>query len=313
MLVTVYPGANRDDVLKTLRELASAAQNASNTHGGAYARLTSYLEWATNSVRMLEHRVSGADIDRLVLTRGYERLLSAVGGLTSADIGTQRVLNGLLDLEIRQRISAIDEVVADLGAQIGCWSGMLAFVVPDTSVYIEHDDKLECLDFHSLLQVRPDKTVRVVVPVIVLDELDGQKRNGDARKRWRAGYTLGLMEKAFAAPVRGELRPQTADMSYGGVILDVLFDPPGHARLPINDDEIIDRALAAQALAGITITLVTFDTGQSTRARHAGLQVIKLSKPLGEEPQSTKGLKAQQADQAPADGRQPRASRENAK
>jgi hypothetical protein len=27
--------------------------------------------------------------------------------------------------------------------------------------------------------------------------------------------------------------------------VEVLLDPPGHARLPINDDEIIDRALAA--------------------------------------------------------------------
>jgi hypothetical protein len=119
------------------------------------------------------------------------------------------------------------------------------------------------------------------------------------------------MEKALATGRgSGVLRPQAADLSRGGVILDVVFDPPGHVRLPISDDEIIDRGLAAQALAGIPLTLVTFDTGQSTRARHAGLTVIKLSKPLGEEPQNTKGRKA---DQAPAaNGQQPRAAGENA-
>lgn len=48
MLVTLYPGANRDDVLRTLRELQSAVQVAGNTHGLARDRLTAYLEWATN-------------------------------------------------------------------------------------------------------------------------------------------------------------------------------------------------------------------------------------------------------------------------
>jgi hypothetical protein len=73
MLVTPYPGANRDDVLRTLRDIQSAAQDAGNAHGPAHNRLTAYLEWATSSVRMLEHRVSTSDIDRLVLTRGYLR------------------------------------------------------------------------------------------------------------------------------------------------------------------------------------------------------------------------------------------------
>jgi len=290
MLVTLYPGANRADVVATLRQLAADAQNASNTHGQAHDRLTAYLEWATNSVRMLEHRVGAADIDRLVLTRGYERLLSVAG------IGSPRVLNGLLNLEIHQRVNAIEQAARELDAQIARWSGELAFVVPDTSVYLEHDDKLEVLDFTSLLGVRPDKTVRVIVPVIILDELDGQKNRGEPLKRWRPAYTLGVMDRVLAdGSGTGVLHPQSADRSLGGVVLDVLFDPPGHVRLAISDDEIVDRALAAQALAGIPVTLVTFDTGQSTRARHAGLRVIKLSKPLGEEPQNTKNPKAKRA------------------
>lgn len=293
MLLTLYPGANRDDVLTTLREIASALQDADNTHRPDYSRLTAYLEWAANSVHMLERRISASDIDRLVLTRGYERLLTAAGSLVSAGPGGERVVTGLLNLEFQQRIKALEQAIADLGAQISRWSGELAFVAPDTSVYLEHDDKLENLDFASLLQARPDKTVRVVVPVIVLDELDGQKRSGDAQRRWRAGYTLAVMEKAFAArPDPGVLHPRSADRSSGGVILDVLFDPPGHVRLPISDDEIIDRALAAQALAGIPLTLLTFDTGQATRGRHAGLPVIKLSKPRGEQPQNTRSRKA---------------------
>lgn len=76
------------------------------------------------------------------------------------------------------------------------------------------------------------------------------------------------------------------------MILDLLFDPPGHARLPINDDEIIDRALAAQALAGSAVTLLTFDTSQAARARYAGVKVNKLTVPLGDEPPDTRKGKA---------------------
>jgi hypothetical protein len=114
------------------------------------------------------------------------------------------------------------------------------------------------------------------------------------------------MDKAFAAtPVPGVLHPPAADGSRGGVILDVLFDPPGHVRLPIADDEIIDRALAAQALAAKPVPLVTFDTSQSARARHADLTVIKLSKQVGEQPPITGSRKA---NQVPAVIAQPGAS-----
>jgi hypothetical protein len=51
----------------------SAVQNAGSTNGLAHDRLP------------LEHRVSMTDVDRLVLTRGYERLLAAAGTLTGPD------------------------------------------------------------------------------------------------------------------------------------------------------------------------------------------------------------------------------------
>jgi hypothetical protein len=54
--------------------------------------------------------------------------------------------------------------------------------------------------------------------------------------------------------------------------------------LPINDDEFIDRVLAIQALAGRRVTLLTYDTGQSTRARAAGLRARKLTQPEKGEP-----------------------------
>jgi hypothetical protein len=303
MLVTIYPGANRDDVLSTLRDIASKVHDAGNARGPAHARVAAYLEWATNSVRMLEHRVSTADIDRLILTRGYERLLATAGTLTGADIGTQRVLNGLVNHEIQQRSQALEEAIRDLDAQARKWPQDTAYAVADTSVYVEHDDKLLDLDFASL---QPgawlDKPVTVIVPIVVLDELDGLKRRGGtAHVKWRASYTLAVLDDLFARTgTQGILRQPTADGTRGAVVMDILFDPPRHERLPINDDEIIDRALAAQGLAGTPVTLLTFDTSQAARARHAGLAVNKLSKPLGDEPEDTRGKKKTRPPEAGA-------------
>jgi len=190
MLVTIYPGSNRDDVLGALRDVASKVLNAGNAHGPAQARVAAYLEWATDSVRMLEHRVSMADIDRLVLTRGYERLLAAAGTLTGADIGTQRVLNGLVSHEIQQRSQALEEAIRDLDAQGRRWPQGTLYAVADTSFYIEHD-KLREVDLAPLLPgAWLDKPLTIIVPVIVLDELDGLKqRGGTAHVKWRASYT----------------------------------------------------------------------------------------------------------------------------
>ncbi len=59
---------------------------------------------------------------------------------------------------------------------------------------------------------------------------------------------------------------------------------PGHVRLPLPDDEIVDRGRAVQIIAGRPVTLLTYDTGQTMRARQAGLRPHKLSKPDEPEP-----------------------------
>jgi rRNA-processing protein FCF1 len=284
MLVTLHPAANTRDVVDVLTGIRG---EANSSMGAATAdRLTGYLEWAARSARMLHNRLRAADIDQLISTRGYDRLLSSVGNLVIADTGTQRVINGLLDMELQLRIEALDEIITDLNTRNPQWSGDDLYAVLDTSVYIEHGDKLENLDIAPQLTAFPDKRLHLLVPIVVIDELDGIKNKGDGIKRWRAAYTLGVVERIFSPkePRRGYLR----DGEYGvrgAVDMEILFDSPGHIRLPVNDDEIIDRTLAATPLAEKPVTLITFDTGQTLRAREAGVPVIKLTKPLGAEPE----------------------------
>jgi len=273
-------------MLQTLRERHNEVVNLRGGGGPGMAqdRIRSYMEWVTNAVRHLAYQVSAADVDRLVLTRGYDRLLSAMS-LSGADISTQRVLNGMLSLELDQRAQALEEAVIALQAQIRAWSRTGVFVVPDTSFYIEHGHKLQDADFRPVLQIWHDP-VHILVPIAVVDELDGLKKSKDNHIRWRAGHTLAVLDRVLGSlPRPARLRAEdfsvldTGGRPSGEVTIEIIFDPPGHVRLPIADDEIISRILTIEPLAGRQVTLVTYDTGQAARGRAAGLLVRKLDEP----------------------------------
>lgn len=293
MLITPRPGVNRDNLLKTLQ---SVHADVLNLRGGgglarkAHDRLLAYIEWTNNAVRMLSGQISAADLDRLVLTDRYRLLVSgAAVSLTGTEVQVQRAVNSWVSLELDERVAAFDAAIQSLRSQIVRWSGYEHYVMPDTSFYIHHQDKLKDIDPGSLVG-DPHTDFVLLVPMVVVDELDRLKESKDKRTRWRAGYTLAVLDRLFEGRVvRAQLRKREAEPGVsvaplGNVWIELLFEPPGHVRLPNSDDEIIDRALSVEPLADRKVTLLTYDTGQSTRARNAGLQVIKLRAEIGEEP-----------------------------
>ena len=276
MLVTPRPGVDRRNLLDNLRSVSGAVSNLrGGGPQGAYKRLLAYLEWTSDAVRLLSNQISSADLDRLVLTKGYERLLLGVGSMTGTEVEVQRVVNGLVSTELDQRVAAFEVAVKTLNDQMNRWSMLGEFAVPDSSFYIQHSEKLEDVDFAPVVDVAGTR-VHVLVPIIVVDELDALKQIKDKHIRWRAGYTLAVLDRLFTRTT-GPVRLRAEDFSARGstgagggeVTIELLFDPPGHVRLPINDDEIIDRALAVKPLAARTVTLLTYDTGQAMRTRAA--------------------------------------------
>ncbi|MDQ3578647.1 MAG: PIN domain-containing protein [Actinomycetota bacterium] len=249
MLVTCMPGVDRRLLKDNLRDVHAKVENLRGGAGGgtAYSRLLQYHQWVNETVRVLSTQVSSADLDRLVLTRRYDALLSGIGSFAGTQ--SEPVVNGLLTLELDQRASALADAREALEQQIQRWSMLGAFVVADTNVYIEHPQKLDDLDFAPLVPVR-EEPIHVLVPIAVVDELDHLKRSKVPKARWRAGYTLAVLDRLFREST-GPAQLREADFSAlnsggiprGAVTLELLFDPPGHERLPINDDEIIDRAL----------------------------------------------------------------------
>jgi hypothetical protein len=165
-----------------------------------------------------------------------------------------------------------------LDRQLRGWSRPGPFAVVDTSVYIIGPAKLRELDLAQLLDAHGD-AIHVLVPIRVVDERDTLKRSKDSRLRYHAAYSLGVLDRIFTGSIElAVLRDEdftalrTGGIPRGRVSIEAVLVPPRHVRLPIDDDEIIDRALAAQSLAGRSITLPTYDTGQSMCARATDLR-----------------------------------------
>ncbi|MYX34384.1 MULTISPECIES: PIN domain-containing protein [unclassified Streptomyces] len=293
MLISALPSTNRENLCKSLAEVHALLQDVRAAGPGpARSRLFRYLEWASKATDRLRHQISPADIDRLVLTRRYELLLSSFG--SSAGASSENLVNSLVTLETDERSAAFEEAMEALNRQITRWIRPAAFVVADSSFYIQHPEKLEEADLAAICNLR-EEPIHLLFPMVVVDELDGLKQSN--KTRWRAGYTLAVLDRILGesgtsgtAILREEdYTPlQSQGIPRGEITVEILFDPPGHRRLPINDDEIIDRALAIQPYTGSVVTLLTYDTGQATRARAAGLRFIKLRDSAGEGPEPAK-------------------------
>lgn len=294
MHVSPRPGVARDVLHATLQSVATAADNLrSGGSDDAYRGLLAYLGWANSAVRTLTRCISSDDLDRLVLTRRHDALLAGASGLAGSH--QSGLVNGLVRLELDQRVEDFNGALRELERLAHRWPTDTCLVVADSSFYIQHPDKLEAADIAEVIDGGADP-IRLLIPMPVIDELDGLKQANKQPARFRSGYTLAVLDRVLGDdPSEPGLLKDRDDKATdltgyptprGPVTVEVLYDPPGHQRLPIADDEIVDRAAAAQALAGSPVTLITYDTGQAMRGRAAGLKVCKLRLELGEEPPS---------------------------
>ncbi|PRX63825.1 PIN domain-containing protein [Nonomuraea fuscirosea] len=250
----------------------------------------SYLHWSAEMAAHLRGHITARDIDRLILTRRHWALQQIIGSTTFGMPGSAKIAGvaHVVRTELAERVDDLKKAIEAFEDQVQNWSSLGLFVVADSSFYIQHTDRFDKTDFGTLVGAREYETVNLLFPMVVVDELDGLKQHGKNHTRWRAGHTLAVLDRVLVSPTHGIFSSRGAvglngEVAKIDVTVEVVLDPPGHTRLPINDDEIIDRAKAIEPLAARAITLLTYDTSQATRGRQAGLRVIKLKTELAAE------------------------------
>lgn len=287
MLLNLLPGADQQRLLQMLRTFSQEAENLGNQLNGLppFQVYYKYLDWINTSVRMLRGLVPAGSAAALFQTRRYELLLGINGDHDIARL--------LMEQELRDRADALTETHSALLAEMRRWSPTSRVIVADTGVYLEHLDRLEDIDFWAQLREH-FKPIHLVVPIAVVDELDGQKFKGQGDNRWRASYTLALLHRVIANVPGAVLRESDvnaldeAGRPRSAITLELLLDPPGHMRASITDDEIVARAVDIQTISGQTVTILTYDTGMALRARNANLDYIKLELPSKAEKEARK-------------------------
>jgi rRNA-processing protein FCF1 len=154
--------------------------------------------------------------------------------------------------------------------------------VLDTSAFHEFDrfwlaDWAKVAEADSPYESMACLPIRLVVPLVVVEELDAQKRHPSGKVRAAARDILRNLRDlqrvytdAFADVLRLDDR----------VTVEILLDDPAHVRLPVNDAEIIDRAVYLRSLFPTSrrVILVSSDVAMEFRAEGAGLETRHVAR-----------------------------------
>lgn len=183
--------------------------------------------------------------------------------------------NGVFNHEIDSWIARFEAMIAQLKALKPFIERPGEIVVPDTSVFIEGPYFTE-LDWQAVAGSDAGNLVRVVVPLLVIEELDEHKR-GRGRVQGRARSVLHRLWDLHVGNASGAVALPGSRL----VTVEVLTDDSWHVRRPVNDNEIIERALAVTEITGRDVILAAADYSMLYQASAAGLKTALVSRPEG--------------------------------
>jgi hypothetical protein len=273
------PGVTAEHLATTLGNLNGMPRPILAGANGGDEVITKYLQWVNDADRMLGPVLRRADLDRLVYTPRYWATLAnpipapaVVGAVRQETEQRERDL----DAALKEARELRDHWAADpRGTQV---------VVPDTGVFLNHVEEkngrfdIGTIAWRSLAQARTFDEVRVVVPIVVIDEMELIKDNRSIaeKRRNKARWTVNTLFDWFEVEPGSWhlLRDRTAQV--GPVAIEVLPDVRGHQRLPRNDDELVDRAVVLKEILAAPVHFLSYDTGAVLRANLAGLRGHRL-------------------------------------
>lgn len=101
-------GVTGNDIIETLETGRNKLKDIQGSGRDHVARSHEFINWGADQARMLRYQLASDDIDRLILNRGYDRVLRL-----STDEPSSHV-NALLDVAIEGTVAEFDAIVAEL-------------------------------------------------------------------------------------------------------------------------------------------------------------------------------------------------------
>lgn len=223
------------------------------------SRQGAYLNW----VEVTEGQLSNVTSDPEVLTLPYTPAYYEIRRLDpSSPLGV-----AFIDSERARQVSALKALRDDLKRRLKrARAAPGAITVLDTNVLLHH----QLPDSVAWREVVGQESVRLVIPLRVIEELDAKKYTESERLRRRARERL---PKLYALVGAGGA-PKALPNGHG--TLEVFIEPGPRARPADADTEILEMARDLGRLSGSKVAIVTGDTAMRLRAKAEGIATFAM-------------------------------------
>ena len=185
--------------------------------------------------------------------------------------------------ESRYSVVDLDELITDEAGLQATWLDELAERLEALAKRLTAaPGKVTVLDTNSLLHYLPpdqvkwrevigESTVRLVIPLRVIEELDEKKYTA---RDDLAGRARGLLSRLRRQLVETAYGPVPLDES-GAVTIEVFVDEDPRRRTQDADEEVLETCETLQ-LGEQSLVLVTGDTGLTIRARARCIETVEM-------------------------------------
>jgi len=260
--VQPLPGRNLEAVLEALAKVIQEAENVRSR------QFDDYLQWVANSEVTLSSDYSSSDIASLLRSARFWQLWPQQSETLRPRINFQ------FALEIEDRLRVLKALHEGLVTQHRRWAnGAGEVALPDTNLLLNLALPLDEVDWRVALDARPG--VRLVVPLVVIRELDRAKRNHQLKEKARRA----LSELERLLPDEPDAR-RTIQTGVGFITsIELLVDDFDHVPMPTVDAEILAQARSLTTLGASRVCVVTGDVTMRRLARAWGVRAVDMPDP----------------------------------
>jgi len=261
------PDSSLTDVTRLLgSRIRTLSMELANVHNAG--ALNRYLDQVNQTERLLRDLFADTDLVDALHSERYWHIRGWVAQDYTAYLQEVHRIADLMENELRVQTERLQTALDHLRLFLPLADRLGCPLILDTNVLIHFDPLREQIDqarWYDITQAPGGAGFRLIIPVLVLDELDRHAHSGNRRLSRRARAVLGDLDRftdAILANTALEIRPDASWMT-----VEILPDAPNHRRQADNDTELLDRAEFLYQVTGQQVTFVTADRGMRVRGK----------------------------------------------
>ncbi len=274
MMIELHPDAKATGVVAQLRDLTSTLERIRGSGASPQELLNRWREWSGQALLRGANILSGASRSPVLLGDQFE-LLHLLSLRDQAP-----TIASLINAELQLRVETLNKSISAIESFRRSLSDLV--IVIDTSVMMNAGPRVAQIDWDDVVNAIT-REASFVVPIRVVEELDGLKDRGSADQKSNARHalkwlsdTLGRETGRVPFPPGIEKSDSERGTPAGEANIRVLVDDLSRVALVDGDRDIIDRALQLKPYTERSI-LVTMDHAMTFRARALGLDAVRLT------------------------------------